>query len=345
MLGMEFTSHELGYEVAKALFARQILISGHLHQRAGARASSRRSSSRIPQLDRFLAALEDSLRRGLRTADSSGAPSAGAPRRSSRPASGWRRRRARARERASRRAAAGRRRDRRRRLHRPLDGALPEGARARPIASRSSSRDLAATARAAATAASSGRRSTIRTSSPRRTSAWTRRGSWRASGGENLDELERIPRRARHRRGVRARAGSSSWRSDAAHVAQLPALGRLRRSGWASTTGASSPPKRRRQRSRVRSISARCSRRGAARSIRSSSLDGLRREALRLGVRLFERTRGHEPSCPDGAASWRATPAGSATSRKDRPRDQCLHAPPPAAALGALPARSTTTSS
>ncbi len=61
MLGMEFVSNELGYEVAKNLFARQILISGTY---INARVLRIEPPLVIPQaqLDRFLEALEDSLR-------------------------------------------------------------------------------------------------------------------------------------------------------------------------------------------------------------------------------------------------------------------------------------------
>jgi putrescine aminotransferase len=58
---MEFTDNDLGYEVAKNLFARQILISGTY---INARVLRIEPPLVIPQaqLDRFLEALEDSLR-------------------------------------------------------------------------------------------------------------------------------------------------------------------------------------------------------------------------------------------------------------------------------------------
>ena len=60
MLGMEFADNELGYEVAKNLFARQILISGTY---INARVLRIEPPLVIPQaqLDRFLAMLEESL--------------------------------------------------------------------------------------------------------------------------------------------------------------------------------------------------------------------------------------------------------------------------------------------
>jgi putrescine aminotransferase len=60
MLGMEFTSHELGYAVAKSLFSRNILISGTYINARVLRVEPPLVMS-YPQLDRFLAALEDSL--------------------------------------------------------------------------------------------------------------------------------------------------------------------------------------------------------------------------------------------------------------------------------------------
>ncbi|MGH9366541.1 MAG: aminotransferase class III-fold pyridoxal phosphate-dependent enzyme [Thermoanaerobaculia bacterium] len=60
MLGMEFTSHELGYAVAKCLFARQILISGTYINAQVLRIEPPLPVS-YPQLDRFLAELEESL--------------------------------------------------------------------------------------------------------------------------------------------------------------------------------------------------------------------------------------------------------------------------------------------
>ena len=61
MLGMEFADNDLGYEVAKNLFARQILISGTY---INARVLRIEPPLVIPQaqLDKFLEALEDSLR-------------------------------------------------------------------------------------------------------------------------------------------------------------------------------------------------------------------------------------------------------------------------------------------
>ncbi len=60
MLGMEFASHDLGYAVAKCLFARQILISGTYINAQVLRIEPPLPVG-YPQLDRFLAALEDSL--------------------------------------------------------------------------------------------------------------------------------------------------------------------------------------------------------------------------------------------------------------------------------------------
>jgi putrescine aminotransferase len=61
MLGMEFTSNELGYEVAKALFARQILISGTYINSRVLRVEPSLTIG-YPQLDAFLSRLEDSLK-------------------------------------------------------------------------------------------------------------------------------------------------------------------------------------------------------------------------------------------------------------------------------------------
>jgi putrescine aminotransferase len=61
MLGMEFTSHDIGYAVAKCLFARNILISGTYINAQVLRIEPPLPIT-YPQLDRFLAALEDSLR-------------------------------------------------------------------------------------------------------------------------------------------------------------------------------------------------------------------------------------------------------------------------------------------
>jgi putrescine aminotransferase len=66
MLGMEFTSHEKGYAVAKALFGRGILISGTY---INAQVLRVEPPLVVPYeiLDRFLAALEDSLKEVDRT--------------------------------------------------------------------------------------------------------------------------------------------------------------------------------------------------------------------------------------------------------------------------------------
>jgi len=60
MLGMEFTSHDLGYAVAKALFGRGILISGTYINAEVLRVEPPLVVG-YPELDRFLAALEESL--------------------------------------------------------------------------------------------------------------------------------------------------------------------------------------------------------------------------------------------------------------------------------------------
>lgn len=60
MLGMEFVSNELGYAVAKALFARQILISGTYINARVLRIEPPLVIT-TEQLDRFLAALDESL--------------------------------------------------------------------------------------------------------------------------------------------------------------------------------------------------------------------------------------------------------------------------------------------
>ena len=60
MLGMEFTSHDLGYAVAKCLFARNILISGTYINAQVLRIEPPLPIA-YPQLDRFLEALESSL--------------------------------------------------------------------------------------------------------------------------------------------------------------------------------------------------------------------------------------------------------------------------------------------
>jgi putrescine aminotransferase len=61
MLGMEFASNEIGYEVAKALFARQILISGTYINSRVLRVEPSLTIG-YPLLDEFLSRLEDSLR-------------------------------------------------------------------------------------------------------------------------------------------------------------------------------------------------------------------------------------------------------------------------------------------
>ncbi len=61
MLGMEFTDNDLGYEVAKHLFARNILISGTYINARTLRIEPALTIS-YPELDRFLNALEDSLK-------------------------------------------------------------------------------------------------------------------------------------------------------------------------------------------------------------------------------------------------------------------------------------------
>jgi putrescine aminotransferase len=61
MLGMEFASNELGYAVAKELFARNILISGTYINARVLRLEPALTISRA-QLDKFLGALEDSLK-------------------------------------------------------------------------------------------------------------------------------------------------------------------------------------------------------------------------------------------------------------------------------------------
>ncbi|MEK7389011.1 MAG: putrescine aminotransferase [Elusimicrobiota bacterium] len=61
MLGMEFADHDLGYNVAKRLFARNILISGTYINARVLRLEPALTISR-KQLDVFLGALEDSLK-------------------------------------------------------------------------------------------------------------------------------------------------------------------------------------------------------------------------------------------------------------------------------------------
>ena len=60
MLGMEFSDNELGYEVSKNLFARNILISGTYINSRVLRVEPALNIA-YPQLDTFLNALEDSL--------------------------------------------------------------------------------------------------------------------------------------------------------------------------------------------------------------------------------------------------------------------------------------------
>lgn len=61
MLGMEFADNELGYEIAKQLFSRNILISGTYINARVLRLEPALTISRA-QLDVFLGALEDSLK-------------------------------------------------------------------------------------------------------------------------------------------------------------------------------------------------------------------------------------------------------------------------------------------
>lgn len=65
MLGMEFVSHEVGYAVAKNLFARNILISGTYINARVLRIEPALTISRA-ELDKFLAALEESLKQAIR---------------------------------------------------------------------------------------------------------------------------------------------------------------------------------------------------------------------------------------------------------------------------------------
>ncbi len=60
MLGMEFVDNDIGYEVAKQLFARNILISGTYINARVLRVEPALTIG-YPQLDRFLGALEESL--------------------------------------------------------------------------------------------------------------------------------------------------------------------------------------------------------------------------------------------------------------------------------------------
>jgi putrescine aminotransferase len=61
MLGMEFVDNDLGYKVASALFARQILISGTYINARVLRVEPALTIA-YPQLDAFLERLEDSLK-------------------------------------------------------------------------------------------------------------------------------------------------------------------------------------------------------------------------------------------------------------------------------------------
>lgn len=65
MLGMEFVSHEVGYAVAKNLFARNILISGTYINARVLRIEPALTIT-VAELDKFLAALEDSLKQALK---------------------------------------------------------------------------------------------------------------------------------------------------------------------------------------------------------------------------------------------------------------------------------------
>jgi putrescine aminotransferase len=60
MLGMEFTNNEIGYTVAKHLFARQILISGTYINARVLRVEPALTIG-YEHLDRFLDALEESI--------------------------------------------------------------------------------------------------------------------------------------------------------------------------------------------------------------------------------------------------------------------------------------------
>lgn len=60
MLGMEFTDHDLGYAVAKALFGRGILISGTYINAQVLRVEPPLVIS-YPEIDKFLGALEASI--------------------------------------------------------------------------------------------------------------------------------------------------------------------------------------------------------------------------------------------------------------------------------------------
>ena len=61
MLGMEFADDQIGYQVATALFARQILISGTYINSRVLRVEPSLTIG-YPQLDAFLERLEDSLK-------------------------------------------------------------------------------------------------------------------------------------------------------------------------------------------------------------------------------------------------------------------------------------------
>jgi putrescine aminotransferase len=61
MLGMEFTGNDTGYKVATELFARQILISGTYINARVLRVEPALTIG-YPQIDKFLGALEDSLK-------------------------------------------------------------------------------------------------------------------------------------------------------------------------------------------------------------------------------------------------------------------------------------------
>ena len=60
MLGLEFAGNELGYEVAKELFARQILIGGTYINARTLRVEPPLTIT-LPQIERFLTALDESL--------------------------------------------------------------------------------------------------------------------------------------------------------------------------------------------------------------------------------------------------------------------------------------------
>jgi putrescine aminotransferase len=60
ILGMEFTDNDLGYEVAKELFSRNILISGTYINSRVLRVEPPLVIT-YPQIDQFLGALEESL--------------------------------------------------------------------------------------------------------------------------------------------------------------------------------------------------------------------------------------------------------------------------------------------